>query len=193
MSEMRQRRGPVREGPVVPTLLGDERHLYLSIRVDGAVDDRIGVNEDEPLPARGSRPAGSRRQSGRRGLPRCARERRTRAPAPASTQPEVRILGLATRPARPGALNDKEAARTDPSGLFEDGRGERIRTSGVLLPKQVRYQAALRPDVYLVSSPRIGSRLRSARPRWLMAFFSADGISAVVRPCGSPSSRKSGS
>ena len=27
-----------------------------------------------------------------------------------------------------------------------DGRGERIRTSDPLLPKQVRYQAALRPD-----------------------------------------------
>ncbi len=26
------------------------------------------------------------------------------------------------------------------------GRGERIRTSDPLLPKQVRYQAALRPD-----------------------------------------------
>ena len=27
------------------------------------------------------------------------------------------------------------------------GRGEKIRTSDPLLPKQVRYQAALRPDV----------------------------------------------
>ncbi len=33
--------------------------------------------------------------------------------------------------------------------LYEkiDGRGERIRTSGLLLPKQARYRAALRPDV----------------------------------------------
>ena len=30
--------------------------------------------------------------------------------------------------------------------LFSNGRGERIRTSGLLLPKQARYQAALRPD-----------------------------------------------
>ena len=29
---------------------------------------------------------------------------------------------------------------------FLNGRGERIRTSGLLLPKQARYQAALRPD-----------------------------------------------
>ena len=29
---------------------------------------------------------------------------------------------------------------------LENGRGERIRTSDPLLPKQVRYQAALRPD-----------------------------------------------
>lgn len=30
-------------------------------------------------------------------------------------------------------------------GFFVNGRGERIRTSGLLLPKQARYQAALRP------------------------------------------------
>ncbi len=29
---------------------------------------------------------------------------------------------------------------------WKNGRGERIRTSDPLLPKQVRYQAALRPD-----------------------------------------------
>ena len=29
---------------------------------------------------------------------------------------------------------------------MKNGRGERIRTSDPLLPKQVRYQAALRPD-----------------------------------------------
>ena len=34
------------------------------------------------------------------------------------------------------------------------GRGERIRTSDPLLPKQVRYQAALRPDLaHIVRSP----------------------------------------
>ena len=44
-----------------------------------------------------------------------------------------------------------------------------------------------------VSSSRIGSRLRSARPRWLIAFLSSGGSSAVVRPRGSPSSRNSGS
>ncbi len=30
--------------------------------------------------------------------------------------------------------------------LLNNGRGERIRTSGPLLPKQMRYQAALLPD-----------------------------------------------
>ena len=30
--------------------------------------------------------------------------------------------------------------------LVISGRGERIRTSDILLPKQARYQAALRPD-----------------------------------------------
>jgi uracil-DNA glycosylase family 4 len=37
------------------------------------------------------------------------------------------------------------ATRVSRSNLWI-GRGERIRTSGPLLPKQVRYQAALRPD-----------------------------------------------
>ena len=32
---------------------------------------------------------------------------------------------------------------------LENGRGERIRTSDPLLPKQVRYQAALRPDNFV--------------------------------------------
>ena len=31
------------------------------------------------------------------------------------------------------------------------GRGERIRTSDILLPKQARYQAALRPDKTVIS------------------------------------------
>ncbi len=33
-----------------------------------------------------------------------------------------------------------------PRGAFVIGRAERIRTSDPLLPKQVRYQAALQPD-----------------------------------------------
>ncbi len=33
--------------------------------------------------------------------------------------------------------------------LIKNGRGERIRTSDPLLPKQMRYQAALRPDLAL--------------------------------------------
>ena len=32
------------------------------------------------------------------------------------------------------------------------GRGERIRTSDPLLPKQVRYQAALRPDIFQMAA-----------------------------------------
>ena len=31
---------------------------------------------------------------------------------------------------------------------IKNGRGERIRTSDILLPKQARYQAALRPEGY---------------------------------------------
>jgi len=33
------------------------------------------------------------------------------------------------------------------------GRGERIRTSDILLPKQARYRAALRPDIPLIKTP----------------------------------------
>jgi hypothetical protein len=33
-----------------------------------------------------------------------------------------------------------------------DGRGERIRTSDLLLPKQARYRAALRPEPCLKAS-----------------------------------------
>ena len=55
-------------------------------------------------------------------------------------------------------------------GRFFNGRGERIRTSGLLLPKQTRYQAALRPDfknVLLSSdwSGREDSNLRPAAPK----------------------------
>ena len=35
------------------------------------------------------------------------------------------------------------------SRRFEDGRGERIRTSDPLVPNQVRYQTALRPELSL--------------------------------------------
>jgi hypothetical protein len=34
------------------------------------------------------------------------------------------------------------------------GRGERIRTSDPLRPRQVRYQAALRPDFFMVTRSR---------------------------------------
>ena len=35
------------------------------------------------------------------------------------------------------------------------GRGERIRTSDLLLPKQARYQAAPHPDVLILNAPSI--------------------------------------
>ena len=64
---------------------------------------------------------------------------------------------VATIPARfaPIVLPEHKHPRNNPSGgdpetepfpKLELGRGERIRTSGILLPKQARYQAALRPD-----------------------------------------------
>ena len=33
------------------------------------------------------------------------------------------------------------------SRFFENGRGDRIRTYDILLPKQARYQAALHPEL----------------------------------------------
>ena len=41
---------------------------------------------------------------------------------------------------------------TESSQVLESGRGERIRTSDILLPKQARYQAALRPEASFHSS-----------------------------------------
>ena len=37
-----------------------------------------------------------------------------------------------------------------PTNPFEYGRGERIRTFDPLVPNQMRYQAALRPEVIIV-------------------------------------------
>ncbi len=59
-------------------------------------------------------------------------------------------IGLAgSMPARPRRPEDSarshEQARLNKSTI-EDGRGDWIRTSDLLLPKQTRYQAALRPD-----------------------------------------------
>src|SRR5262252_3558638 len=44
------------------------------------------------------------------------------------------------------AANGKAAPRPSEKRSLNDGRGERIRTSDPLRPRQVRYQAALRPD-----------------------------------------------
>ncbi len=44
-----------------------------------------------------------------------------------------------------------------------NGRGERIRTSDPLLPKQVRYQAALRPEPVLPARARLTSQPHMGR------------------------------
>ncbi len=86
------------------------------------------------------------------------------------------------------------------------GRDDWIRTSDPLLPKQMRYQTALRPDVndkglkynrnaahrqryngitYTSSSPAAFISAISARrawPRWLIRFFSSAENSAIVFP-----------
>src|SRR5882672_4990557 len=90
-------------------------------------------------------------------------------------------------------------------------RGERIRTSDLLRPRQARYQAALRPaekrrgstrfpglDQALQTAPPRASRSSgglsfcSARPRWERRFFSSGPSSANVFP-GVSAGRNSGS
>jgi hypothetical protein len=91
-----------------------------------------------------------------------------------------------------------------PAELWARGRGERIRTSDTLLPKQVRYQAALHPEVtttgiYLEGSPlarpkysmRRGRMARIARARWDRSFLGPTPASAKVQP--SSGAKKSGS
>ena len=43
------------------------------------------------------------------------------------------------------------------------GRGERIRTSDILLPKQARYRAALHPERVIVPSPATGRQTACCR------------------------------
>ncbi len=53
------------------------------------------------------------------------------------------------------ALILNEAAATIDGGDLRErsGRGERIRTSDLLLPKQARYQAAPHPDLHILNAP----------------------------------------
>ena len=100
-----------------------------------------------------------------------------------------------------------------PAELWALGRGERIRTSGILLPKQARYQAALRPDWLrnILQPPRLvnpglalharrpaspaspRTTARTACPRCDRAFFSAGLSSADVTCPASVSVQKWGS
>ena len=48
-----------------------------------------------------------------------------------------------------------------PTNPFEYGRGERIRTFDPLVPNQMRYQAALRPDFCIVTCNYLNSNLSS--------------------------------
>ena len=54
--------------------------------------------------------------------------------------PVSRIAGDNREP-----IGDIEHAKT---GIFVSGRGDRIRTCDILLPKQARYRAALLPDYW---------------------------------------------
>ncbi len=80
------------------------------------------------------------------------------------------------------------------SRLIDFGRGERIRTSDFLLPKQARYQTAPRPAKPAIIGPfsttvnapdwRYCFSAAIALPRWLTSFFSPGASSAVVFPSG---------
>ena len=53
----------------------------------------------------------------------------------------------------------------------KSGRGERIRTSDLLLPKQSRYQAALRPDFAISELGKLPVDSQIARPLRQSAFL----------------------
>ena len=58
------------------------------------------------------------------------------------------VMQLAYQPVGPVAgTRTQRAGLVDPDRPISCGRGEKIRTSDPLHPMQVRYQAALRPDV----------------------------------------------
>jgi hypothetical protein len=58
---------------------------------------------------------------------------------------------------------------------FKNGRGDWIRTNDPLFPKQVRYQAALRPDILLAWS---GKRDSNSRP----SAWEADALPTELFP-----------
>ena len=67
---------------------------------------------------------------------------------------EAQVVATISAPFAPVLLPETETGgkapsaallETESSQVLQIGRGERIRTSGILLPKQARYQAALRP------------------------------------------------
>ena len=60
------------------------------------------------------------------------------------------------------------------------GRGEKIRTSDPLVPNQVRYQAALRPDAREVY--RKTARYGNLEPPSLTPKHVLDGLGGVVSP-----------
>jgi hypothetical protein len=50
--------------------------------------------------------------------------------------------------------------------IVKDGRGGQIRTGDPLLPKQMRYQTALRPDALLPAAVSILTRILFAQPHF---------------------------
>jgi hypothetical protein len=77
------------------------------------------------------------------GLAHCARSRYSsnRQTKKASESPYGKERSISSRRLHPGVSSE-------PRAVVEDlnGRGERIRTSDPLVPNQVRYQTALRPE-----------------------------------------------
>ena len=65
---------------------------------------------------------------------------------------------------------------------FDAGRGERIRTSDILLPKQARYQAASHPGGRVLCPPPRG--LVNLRPRQGLGIEGGGlGLKVACRPC----------
>jgi hypothetical protein len=73
---------------------------------------------------------------------------------------------VTTGPRKGACTLDSPRSRWKGSARTYVGRGERIRTSGILLPKQARYQAALRPEKSRCGSGEPDRRANTSGPGW---------------------------
>ena len=70
----------------------------------------------------------------------------------------------------------------DRMSLILNGRGERIRTSDPLVPNQVRYQTALRPELNAKWNADGGNAIRDPRDGSLNHNSNSTSLAEVCRP-----------